>query len=60
MTERDHNKAVAKGSSKSDRKEERDPQWTSSLKNLYESVVHEPLPDTLKDLLAKLDDDRKK
>ncbi|MXO65045.1 NepR family anti-sigma factor [Altericroceibacterium endophyticum] len=30
--------------------------WTSGLKDLYDSVVDEPLPDSFKDLLAKLDD----
>ncbi|MEL7444605.1 MAG: NepR family anti-sigma factor [Pseudomonadota bacterium] len=32
------------------------PEWTDGLKQLYDSVVDEPLPDTFKDLLAKLDD----
>jgi hypothetical protein len=32
------------------------PGWASGLRQLYESVVDEPLPDTFKDLLAKLDD----
>ncbi|MEO6153940.1 MAG: NepR family anti-sigma factor [Croceibacterium sp.] len=31
------------------------PEWTSGLKQLYDSVVEEPLPDAFKDLLAKLD-----
>lgn len=29
--------------------------WTKGLKKLYDSVVDEPLPDTFKDLLSKLD-----
>jgi hypothetical protein len=33
----------------------RGPEWTSGLKQLYDSVVEEPLPDAFKDLLAKLD-----
>lgn len=33
-----------------------DPEWTSGLKKLYESVVDEPLPDSFKDLLSKLDE----
>lgn len=43
----------AKGKSQ-DRKK-RDPDWASGLKQLYDSVVDEPLPDSFKDLLAKLD-----
>ncbi|BBC74389.1 conserved hypothetical protein [Altererythrobacter sp. B11] len=35
------------------------PQWAKGLKQLYNSVVDEPLPDSFKDLLAKLDDDGK-
>lgn len=34
-----------------------EPEWTSSLKKLYDSVVDEPLPDTFKDLLSQLDND---
>ena len=37
-----------------------DPQWTSGLKRLYDSVVDEPLPDSFADLLAKLDADEGK
>ena len=32
------------------------PDWASGLRRLYDSVVEEPLPDSFKDLLAKLDD----
>ena len=31
------------------------PDWADGLKDLYDSVVEEPLPDSFKDLLAKLD-----
>lgn len=31
------------------------PGWASGLRQLYDSVVEEPLPDNFKDLLAKLD-----
>ena len=34
----------------------RDPEWASGLKQLYDSVIDEPLPDAFKDLLSKLDD----
>ena len=32
-----------------------DPEWANGLKQLYDSVVDEPLPDSFKDLLSKLD-----
>jgi hypothetical protein len=32
-----------------------DPEWAAGLKRLYDSVVEEPLPDSFKDLLRKLD-----
>ncbi len=31
------------------------PDWANGLRQLYESVVEEPIPDTFKDLLSKLD-----
>lgn len=33
------------------------PDWSDGLRQLYDSVVDEPLPDSFKDLLAQLDDD---
>lgn len=33
------------------------PEWADGLKRLYDSVIEEPLPDSFKDLLARLDDD---
>ena len=36
-------------------KPKRGAEWASGLKQLYDSVVEEPLPDSFKDLLAKLD-----
>ena len=32
------------------------PQWADSLRNLYDSVVEEPIPDSFKDLLAQFDE----
>jgi len=32
------------------------PEWANGLRQLYDSVVEEPLPDSFKDLLARLDD----
>lgn len=31
------------------------PEWASGLRRLYDSVVDEPLPDSFKDLISKLD-----
>ncbi len=33
------------------------PAWANGLKQLYDDVVEEPLPDAFKDLLAQLDAD---
>lgn len=39
------------------RRAQRDtPAWTDGLKQLYDSVVDEPLPDAFMDLLAQFDD----
>jgi hypothetical protein len=32
-----------------------EPDWTHGLKRLYDQVLEEPVPDTFKDLLSKLD-----
>ena len=32
-----------------------EPDWTEGLKRLYDSVVDEPLPESFRELLAKLD-----
>ena len=34
------------------------PGWASGLKNMYDSVVNEPLPDSFEDLLKKLDESK--
>lgn len=36
-------------------KEAAKPEWADGLRQLYDSVVDEPLPDSFKDLLDKLD-----
>lgn len=36
-------------------KEATKPEWADGLRQLYDSVVDEPLPDSFKDLLDKLD-----
>jgi len=35
---------------------QRGPDWATGLKQLYDSVIEEPIPDAFKDLLSKLDD----
>jgi hypothetical protein len=37
-----------------------EPEWADGLRQLYDSVVEEPLPDTFKDLLDKLDGPERK
>jgi len=32
------------------------PEWANGLRRLYDSVVEEPLPDSFKALLSRLDD----
>ena len=49
--------AAAKGKRPGNARNE--PDWTSSLKRLYDSVVEEPIPDAFKDLLNKLDSDKR-
>lgn len=35
------------------------PDWATGLKQLYDSVIEEPIPDAFKDLLSKLDDGKR-
>lgn len=35
---------------------DKSPEWANGLQQLYKSVVDEPLPDSFKDLLSKLDE----
>jgi hypothetical protein len=44
-----------KGASPKSEAKPHDPEWAAGLKRLYDSVVDEPLPDSFKDLLNKLD-----
>ena len=44
---------------KMNNKPKRGPEWASGLKQLYDSVVDEPLPDAFKDLLSRLDEAKK-
>lgn len=48
-------KPTRQGETSIQRKKSESPQWASGLKQLYDSVVEEPLPDSFKDLLSELD-----
>lgn len=54
-TDRDQRGGAARGGEKQS-KDGDNPGWAQGLRQLYDSVVEEPLPDSFKDLLAKLDD----
>lgn len=43
------------GPRKRETKPSNKPQWANGLRQLYDSVVEEDLPDQFKDLLSKLD-----
>jgi hypothetical protein len=49
-------KANAERSAKKRGPAARKPGWASGLQQLYDSVIEEPLPDSFKDLLSRLDD----
>lgn len=48
-------KKMARGSSPKNSNKAASPGWASGLRQLYNSVLDEPLPDNFKDLLSKLD-----
>lgn len=54
-TDRDRSAGGARGGQEKP-KDRDNPGWAQGLRQLYDSVVDEPLPDSFKDLLAKLDD----
>lgn len=60
MTRGNENKDLAHGPGKAEGGRVRDPEWTASLKQLYDSVLDEPIPDSFKDLLSRLDDKESK
>lgn len=49
-------KGTPTGGTTGNRDSEKEPGWADGLRQLYDSVVNEPLPDNFKDLLSKLDD----
>jgi hypothetical protein len=40
-------------------RKKRSPEWARGLKQIYDSVVEEPIPDNFAALLARLDDEGK-
>ncbi|GMN13943.1 NepR family anti-sigma factor [Altererythrobacter sp. MTPC7] len=51
-------KTTEPAATKTTARQAKDPQWANGLRQLYDSVVDEPLPDSFKDLLSKLDDSK--
>ena len=49
-------KTPPKGGARGAACKDRRPDWADGLRALYDSVVDEPLPDSFKDLLNRLDD----
>jgi len=58
MTSENKSQEGKAGSASIRKKQERDsdPEWTDGLRQLYDSVVDEPIPDSFRDLLDQLDD----
>jgi len=60
-SDKDETKSSASQGGEKDRnnvkgqKKDAQPGWASGLRQLYDSVVEEELPDSFKDLLSKLD-----
>lgn len=50
-------RAARRASAPGDRERSKNPEWANGLRQLYDSVVEEPLPDSFRDLLSKLDSD---
>jgi hypothetical protein len=48
-------KKMSPGSRNSSGRKGASPGWASGLRQLYDSVLDEPLPDNFKDLISKLD-----
>lgn len=45
------------GDTQNPKKDAKRPEWAAGLRQLYDSVVEEPLPESFNDLLSKLDKD---
>ncbi len=55
-SDRDQAENGPRGGKPNDKADRDKPEWANGLRQLYDSVVDEPLPDSFKDLLSKLDD----
>lgn len=56
----DDQKKIAKPLTSKSNLDTNEPEWMSGLKRLYDSVLDEPLPDSFKALLSKLDENESK
>ncbi len=56
MANKNERNQIAKGQQSASGDHVKEPEWASGLKQLYDSVVEEPLPQELTDLLSQLDD----
>lgn len=52
--------APIEGEARKGASRKKDPDWARGLKQFYDQVVDEPLPDSFMDLLSQLDDDGSK
>lgn len=52
---KDNNKMKTMPNGRQSRRRQKDPEWASGLRRLYDSVLEEPLPDSFTDLLNQLD-----
>lgn len=52
---KDKNKMKTLSNGRQPRGGQKDPEWASGLRRLYDSVVEEPLPDSFAKLLDQLD-----
>lgn len=59
MTQEKKSEALAQGSTIKRSPTRKDlPGWTNGLRELYDKVVDEDLPDSFRDLLSRLDEDK--
>lgn len=54
-TSRKGDKKISPAASAANPRTDSPPGWANGLRQLYDAVVDEPLPDAFKDLLSKLD-----
>ncbi len=59
MSENEQGKGGRRAAQATPKDGRQQPEWANGLRKLYNSVVDEPLPDSFKDLLSRLDDAKK-